>query len=155
MAQGSRRSGSKWAALAAQKLIMIGFHMWEHRNSIKHSDDSLENKRLAQVTDVGIKRQFTLGSTSLPRVARLQLQQPRSKVLELELAQRIRWLNWMQREREVVERQFRARRKMMYEFTHSVAPPTRSKRRVQTRRVFSTVKKPNRRMFQQRLVFDQ
>ena len=38
---GSRQSAQLWASRLIQQLILIGFYMWEHRNSVKHLDDNV------------------------------------------------------------------------------------------------------------------
>ena len=144
---GNRRSGNKWAAQLSHQLIMLGFHMWTHRNSVQHSDDSVQNRAVARTTDAGIRRQFLLGCRDLPPNAKRQFRHPVKEVLELPLPQRVRWLSWVKLERARVERLLNARRRMIYDFAHADMSRVRKVRR--TRRVFKTTVQQKRKRFRQ------
>ena len=97
---GSTRSVTKWAMGLSRELIIIGQQMWEHRNSIKHSEESVESRRLSKVTNAGIKREFQLGPQDLPTNIRPLLHVGMEGVLQWSLAELVQWLDLVKVERE-------------------------------------------------------
>jgi len=88
----SRRLASLWASRMSQQLIQIGFSMWEHRNSIKHSDLSLQAQARIHQVDDAIHSQFDMGTADFPRNIRLLLSGDRRRVLRKFLADKELWL---------------------------------------------------------------
>ena len=88
----SRRSASLWASRMSQQLIQIGFSMWEHRNSIKHSDLSLQAQERIRQVDDDILVQFELGTADLPQDICPFLSRDRRLVLNKPLADKETWL---------------------------------------------------------------
>ena len=80
--KGSRRSGRKWASQVAHQLIKIGFHMWEHRNQVFHSDESIGNKRLGEKIDMEIRQQFSTDPSNLSAAARYDLRNSIGRILK-------------------------------------------------------------------------
>ena len=58
---GSRRSSRLWASRLIQQLILIGFYMWEHRNSVRHSDDNVNYRERSRQVNERIHSQFDMG----------------------------------------------------------------------------------------------
>ena len=76
----------------SQQLIQIGFSMWEHRNSIKHSDLSLQAQARIRQVDDAIHSQFDMGTADLPQASRRFLSCGRQQVLRKSLADKETWL---------------------------------------------------------------
>ena len=86
----------------ARELIVIGYHMWEHHNSIlQHSEDSHQNKLLSATINEGIWSQFKMGTQDLPRMIRPMLYDGLHAVLEKPLIERHTWLNLVSQERRI------------------------------------------------------
>ena len=111
--KGSRRSGRKWASQVAHQLIKIGFHMWEHRNQVFHSDESIGNKRLGEKIDREIRQQFSTDPSNLSAAARYDLRNSIGRILKRSLAERIAWVQWIQAEREMEERRHKGQRRLI------------------------------------------
>ena len=87
-----RRSASLWASRMPQQLIKIGFSMWIHRKSIKHSD--LSHQAQAWIRQVGdaIRSQFDMGAADLPQNIRHLLSRGWRHVLHKPLDDKETWL---------------------------------------------------------------
>ena len=114
---GSRRSASLWAARLSQQLIHLGFSMWEHRNSIKHSDLSLQAQERIRQVDAEIHSQFDMGTSDLPPLVRQSLSGDRRRVLRKSLVDKEVWLRY-------IRRSLRAQRKMLRAFFRQRSAPT-------------------------------
>lgn len=137
--KGSRRSGRKWATSVAQKLIMIGFNMWEYRNSVFHSDQSVENKELSKQLDATIEAQVQKGPEGLSKPARHQLSLPLGRLLAKPLNQRVQWVKWIEAERSLEKQTTKGRRRILKKMLKDGKTKTPSGQRVQ--RVFNTSKR--------------
>ena len=60
----------------------------------------MENRRLSEVTNAGIKREFQLGPQDLPTNIRPLLHVGTEGVLQRSLAERVQWLDLVKAERE-------------------------------------------------------
>ena len=93
-----------WASRISQQLIQIGFSMWEHRNSIKHSDLSLQAQARIRQVDDAIHSQFDMGTADLPQASRRFLSSGRQQVLRKSLADKETWLKLLRGERRAQRR---------------------------------------------------
>jgi len=82
--------------------------MWEHRNSIKHSDLSLQAQAQIRQADAAIHSQFDMGTADLPRTVRPLLSGDRLRVLRESLADKEVWLKLLRFERMAQRRSLRA-----------------------------------------------
>ena len=121
----SRRTGSKWAARLSAQIVMIGFHMWQHRNNAQHSDSNVQLRFRHRDVNLGIREQYTMGHIDLPAHASRMLRRARHDLLKLPLIDRECWLRLIRRERVLERRAVDKLRSTLYEFTHSVRPPLR------------------------------
>ena len=112
----SRRSASLWASRMSQQLIQIGFSMWEHRNSIKHSDLSLQAQARIRQVDDAIHSQFDMGTADLPQASRRFLSCGRQQVLRKSLADKETWLKLLRGERRAHRRSLQSQRRILRDF---------------------------------------
>lgn len=140
-AQGSRRSGTKWAAAVSKHLIMIGFYMWEARNRIQHSQYSRSYRSLSISINQAIRHQFGLDSSGLPFPVQRQLRLPIGKILSLPLKSRQRWVKWIQLERSLLEQSLRSRKTLIFAFAHS---GRKRRRAFRSKRLFKKSVPPKR-----------
>ena len=113
-----RRSSSLWAARLAQQLIMLGRYMWDHRNSVKHSDDNVVLQERSLEVNAAIQTQFEMGPEGLPRLIRPMVRNDIRKTLRLPLAKREDWLELVQTERRKARRALAPMRRVMHKFLH-------------------------------------
>lgn len=113
-----RNSVSLWASRLSQQLILVGFHLWEHRNGIQHSPDNVQTKATSDEVDANIHEQYDMGMVDLPASPRRLLQRPISEVLALPLAERSNWVSLLVGARRRHRRSLRAQRQMIYDLTH-------------------------------------
>ncbi|CAJ1943729.1 unnamed protein product [Cylindrotheca closterium] len=59
--RGSQRSPALWISRLSHQLILLGFHMWEHRNSVQHSEDNVQLRERSHLVNAVIS--FTASST--------------------------------------------------------------------------------------------
>ena len=90
--------------------------MWEHRNSIKHSDLSFQAQAQIRQADDAIHSQFDMGPADLPRTIRPLLNGDRRCVLRKSLADKELWLKLLRSERTAQRRYLRAQRRMFRAF---------------------------------------
>jgi len=119
-----RRSASLWASRMSQQLIQIGFSMWEHRNSIKHSDLSLQAQARIRQVDDAIHSQFDMGTADLPRDIRPLLFGDRRRVLRKSLADKETWLKLIRVERRAQRCSLRSQRRILRDFFHRPGAPS-------------------------------
>ena len=120
----SRRSASLWASRMSQQLIQIGFSMWEHRNSIKHSDLSLQAQARIRQVDAAIHSQFDMGAADLPQDIRPLLSGDRRRVLRKSLADKEVWLDLLRSERRAQRRSLRSQRRILRAFLQRPGAPS-------------------------------
>ena len=63
---GSRRSGHRWASLLISELWVMGMKVWDFRNDVMHSPESVQSKAEAAKTDRAVRMEFEAGSSTLP-----------------------------------------------------------------------------------------
>ena len=97
--------------------------MCEHRNSIKHSDLSLQAQERIRQVDAEIHSQFDMGTSDLPPLVRQSLSGDRRRVLRKSLVDKEVWLRYIRAERVAQRRSLRAQRKMLGPSSVSAAPP--------------------------------
>ncbi|CAJ1938194.1 unnamed protein product [Cylindrotheca closterium] len=90
--RGSQRSPTLWVSRLLHQLILLGFHMWEHRNSVQHSEDNVQLRERSRLVNDGIHSQFDKGPTDLPKVVRRMLAVKRQTALIKPLVNREEWL---------------------------------------------------------------
>ncbi len=112
---GSRRSAPKWAASLVKELWLIGFKMWEHRNTVKFSDESFANRRLSRQVNGRIRRALQNAREELPRNLH-PLLLPLNDLLAKSLHDREAWLTRVLLEKKAHTRHLARRRNMMREF---------------------------------------
>ena len=120
----SRRSASLWASRMSQQLIQIGFSMWEHRNSIKHSDLSLQAQERIRQVDDDINDQFELGTADLPQKIHPFLSEEGRNILSKSLAEKEDWLKFICGERRNQRRALRHQRKILRDFFQRPGTPS-------------------------------
>ncbi|CAJ1937063.1 unnamed protein product [Cylindrotheca closterium] len=122
--KGSQRSPSLWVSRLSHQLLLLGFQIWEHRNSVQHSEDNVQlHERSPQVNN-GIHSQFDIGSTDLPKVVQRLLSVKRRTVLNKPLVDREEWLKLVKMERTAYRRALAPQRRILYRFFHPQAPNT-------------------------------
>jgi hypothetical protein len=97
--RGSQRSPTLWVSRLSQQLILLGFQMWEHRNSVQHSEDNVQLRERSRLVNDGIHSQFDMGLTDLPKVVQRMLSVKRRTVLNKPLVDREEWLKLVRMER--------------------------------------------------------
>ena len=120
----SRRSASLWASRISQQLIQIGFSMWEHRNSIKHSDLSLQAQARIRQVDDALHAQFDMGTADLPQESRRFLSSGRQQILRKPLADKETWLELIRGERRAQRRSLQSQRRILRDFFHRPGAPS-------------------------------
>jgi len=108
----------------SQQLIQIGFSMWEHRNSIKHSDLSFQAQARIRQVDDAIHSQFDMGTAALPQNIRPLLSKGRRHVLRKPLADKESWLKLIRGERRLQRRSLRSQRRILRDFFHRPGTPS-------------------------------
>ena len=121
---GSRQSAPLWTSRLIQQLILIGFYMWEHRNSVKHSDDNVLLQRRSRIVDEGIRSQFEMGTTDLPPEIRPMLRHGIARTLRKSLIARETWLKVVRSERTAVRRALAPRRRLLRNFLSTPSAPS-------------------------------
>ena len=121
---GSQRSARLWASRLSQQLIQIGFSMWEHRNSIKHSDLSRQAQARIRQADAAIHSQFDMGTADLPRIIRPFLSGDRRRVLRKSLVDKEVWLKLLRAERMAQRRSLRHQRRTLRAFLRCPRAPS-------------------------------
>ena len=144
---GSRRSGEVWADKAAKQFILFGFHIWQHRNGIQHSDSNFNLQQRHRVANIGIEEQFEIGDHDQPLNVRRLLRRPCHEILRLSLADRESWLQTITKERALARRESSQRRLMAAQFPPKLGPV---RPRPLSRRITSTKPTP---MYKQTTLF--
>ena len=90
--------------------------MWEHRNSIKHSDLSLQAQARIRQVDDAIHSQFDMGTADLPQASRRFLSCGRQQVLRKSLADKETWLKLLRGERRAHRRSLQSQRRILRDF---------------------------------------
>jgi len=98
--------------------------MWEHRNSIKHSDLSLQAQAQIRQVDAAIHSQFDMGPSDLPRLIRPFLSGDRRRVLRKSLADKMIWLKLLRTERVAQRRSLRGQRRILRAFLRRHRAPS-------------------------------
>ena len=119
---GFRASGRRWAARLSAQIVMLGFHLWQHRNARQHSDANHQLRFRHRNVNLGIKEPFALGRVDLPQHAAQMLTRPCQEILKLPLIDKEQWCKLIQRERAHERRTFDRQRSNFYTFTHSIPP---------------------------------
>ncbi|CAJ1927586.1 unnamed protein product [Cylindrotheca closterium] len=102
--RGSQRSPTLWASRLSHQLILLGFQLWEHWNSVQHSEDNVQLQERSQQVNDGIHNQFAMGPTDLPKVVQRMLSVKRRTVLNKPLVDREEWLKLVRMERTAYHR---------------------------------------------------
>ena len=113
---GSRRSSRLWASRLTQQLILIGFYMWEHRNSVQHSDDNVNLRERSRLVNDRIHSQFDMGTDDLPKKFRPMLRCTRQSVLRKLLVDREDWVKLLSTERRAQRRALAPQRRLLHRF---------------------------------------
>ena len=122
---GRRNSGSLWASRLIQQLILIGFHMWEHRNGVQHSEDNRQLLPTRTFLDQSIKDQFDMGPSELPSQIRPMLLRPIKEVLALPVDDKKRWVGLVTRSRRSRRRALSRQKAMIYKISRRHPPSGR------------------------------
>ena len=127
---GSPRSVHTWASQLISQLLLIGHSMWLHRNSVRHSDDGVQNRDLSRQINAGIIQQFELGKKDLPPTYHQYLRAGLHCVLARPLVSRREWLQLVSSKRTRTRRESTPQRGIMQRFIEScrVATPSPSTR---------------------------
>jgi len=86
-----------------QQLIMVGFQMWEDRNSAKHSRANMQLQERDRVANERIQDQVEMGVIDLPRHVHCHLLSM-EQILRRPLTERELWVRLVQKERAQVRR---------------------------------------------------
>ncbi|CAJ1967917.1 unnamed protein product [Cylindrotheca closterium] len=121
--RGSHRSPNLWVSRLSHQLILLGFHMWEHRNSVHHSEDNVQLRERSRLVDDGIHSQFDMGPTDLPKVVQRMLAVKRRTVLNKPLVDREEWLKLVRMERTAYRRALAPQRRLLHRFFHPAQAP--------------------------------
>ncbi|CAJ1938568.1 unnamed protein product [Cylindrotheca closterium] len=116
--RGSQRSPTLWASRLSHQLILLGFQLWEHRNSVQHSEDNVQLQERSQQVNDGIHNQFDMGPTDLPKVVQRMLSVKRRTVLNKPLVDREEWLKLVRMERTAYRRALAPQRRILHRFFH-------------------------------------
>ncbi|KAL3937529.1 MAG: hypothetical protein SGBAC_007388 [Bacillariaceae sp.] len=114
---GSHRSSSLWASRLAQQLLLIGFYMWEQRNTVKHSDLNVQAQR-RKLVNAGIKSQLDMGVEGLPPEIRPMFRQDQQRVLHKTLDEREAWLKLIRFEHIAYRCVLASQRRLLHRFLH-------------------------------------
>ena len=98
--------------------------MWEHRNSIKHSDLSLQAQERIRQVDDAINDQFELGTADLPQKIHPFLSEEGRNILSKSLAEKEDWLKFICGERRNQRRALRHQRKILRDFFQRPGTPS-------------------------------
>ena len=141
---GSRRSGEVWSDKVSKQLILFGFHIWQHRNGVQHSDSNFNLRQRHQEVNIGIEEQFELGDHDQPVNVHRLLRRPCHEILSSTLADRESWLRTIIKERALARREASQRRLMAAHFPPKLGPvrPRPSPRRVTPEKPIPTYKQP-------------
>jgi hypothetical protein len=90
--------------------------MWQHRNSVQHSDQSVDNKTLSAQVNEGIQAQFAAGTDDLPIHLHPIIRAGPVPILEQSLLDRQEWLKMFQLERAHKERRLTPQRRLLRSF---------------------------------------
>ncbi|CAJ1963136.1 unnamed protein product [Cylindrotheca closterium] len=121
--RGSQRSPTLWVSRLSHQLILLGFHMWEHRNSVQHSEDNVQLRERSRLVNDGIHSQFDMGPTDLPKVVQRMLAVKRRTVLNKPLVDREEWLKLVRMERTAYRRALAPQRRILHRFFHPAQAP--------------------------------
>jgi hypothetical protein len=111
--------GRLWASRLTKQLILLGYNMWLHRNSIKHSDESVQSRALLRQVDAGILSEFAMGTEGLPREIKPKLKGSVHRVLRKPLQAKQEWLKSVSAARKQQRRALAAQVRCMHSFLHS------------------------------------
>ncbi|CAJ1951475.1 unnamed protein product, partial [Cylindrotheca closterium] len=121
--QGSQRSPTLWVSRLLHQLILLGFHMWEHRNSVQHLEDNVQLRERSRLLNDGIHSQFDMGPIDLPKVVQRMLAVKRRTVLNTPLVDREEWLKLVRMERTAYRRALAPQRRILHRFFHPAQVP--------------------------------
>ncbi|CAJ1966071.1 unnamed protein product [Cylindrotheca closterium] len=121
--RGSQRSPTLWVSRLSHQLILLGFHMWEHRNSVQHSEDNVQLRERSRLVNDGIHSQCDMGPTDLPKVVQRMLAVKRRTVLNKPLVDREEWLKLVRMERTAYGRALAPQRRILHRFFHPAQAP--------------------------------
>ena len=113
---GSSRSSTLWASRLSRALIGVGYGMWQHRNSVQHLDQSVDNKTLSAQVNEGILAQFAAGTDDLPIHLHSIIRAGPVPILEQSLLDRQEWLTMLRLERANRERTLTPQRRLIRSF---------------------------------------
>ena len=119
-----RRSGSRWASLLIEQLWIMGFNLWEHRNQIMHSPDSVHAKEEMAAANTRIHEEYGKGSDDLPREAQHLFRFSLQRRLDQDLPEKERWLALVKLERDNAYNRDRLRRQQRRRFERHFQRPT-------------------------------
>ena len=113
---GSSRSTNTWASQLSSQLILVGHSMWTHRNSIRHSDEGVQNRDLSAQVNAGIIEQFELGLENLPSRYHQFLAAGLHRILARPLVSRRDWLHLVSSKRRARNREDTPKRRVWHAF---------------------------------------
>ena len=93
LSTNSKRTGERWLAALINKLWLVAWDMWEHRNGILHDR---EQGQLAQSYRRQIQQEYSKGFRGLPPDLRRVTRIPMAQVLQKPLRQQEIWLGRIQ-----------------------------------------------------------
>ena len=90
---GSKKSATVWFSLLQQKLWMITFHLWEHRNTVLHTTlHSIHPSEIVAINDE-ITQEVQVGLAGLPTTQRYLFHGTSQSKLSWTVSMKIQWLN--------------------------------------------------------------
>ena len=99
-AQGSRKTGRRWAIGLSTQVWRLVFTMWQHRNNCLHEADNLDRLSGLEHVNVAIQQECTLGLGNLDPIYLPYLRRPSHSLLKLSSTKKRQWLALVRRARE-------------------------------------------------------
>ena len=91
----SKKTSKRWASALIQKVFDVAWDQWEHRNGILHEVDNKFDQETTIRVDAEIKRQFRVGTGSLPQADHGLFRAGVQRILDRPLKQKHRWLTFV------------------------------------------------------------
>ena len=108
---GSMKNGKRWHVQLAKKMMEIAWDMWEHRNGIKHSDESAANKTEHIYLNGKIKEEIHAGTQEVARSDRCHFELPEDYEETWTISERARAHNRGSRERGSGNQEFNKKKR--------------------------------------------
>jgi len=81
----SRKSSKWWMTVLIQKLLQIAWDMWQHQNHVLHNSKSNQSTILEGNTNAQLQAIYDLGSSSIPKEARILWKCTKKELIALPL----------------------------------------------------------------------